>query len=118
LLRRISGEKGLPRESRPLTLRRCSEETRVRTTAAAETASLSPKGKIAAELLVSDSNPDGWALDEPLARVRTEFEVQLRALDTRDPKVRAKRLAYDHVIVALWEAEGRYRALGSHRNWG
>jgi hypothetical protein len=69
------------------------------------------------ELLVSDSNPDGWAVDELLARIRKEFEVQLRALDTRNPKVRAKRLAYDQVIVALWEAEGRYRVLGSHRNW-
>ena len=29
---------------------------------------------IATELLVSDANPDGWAVDELLARLRTELE--------------------------------------------
>jgi hypothetical protein len=70
----------------------------------------------AVELLVSDTNPDGWAMHDLLAQIRTEFQHQLQLLDGRDAKVRDRLLAYHQVIAALWEAEGRYRALGSHRN--
>jgi hypothetical protein len=69
----------------------------------------------AMKLLVSESNPDGWPLDELLAQIRTEFELELLALDGRDAAVRDRLLGYQKVIAALWEAEGRYRMLGSHR---
>jgi hypothetical protein len=69
----------------------------------------------AIKLLASESNPDGWALDELLAQIRTEFEVELLALDGREPAVRNRLFGYEKVIAALWEAEGRYRVLGSHR---
>ena len=85
--------------------------------AAAEPPSPDSSSDDRAALLRSDSNPDGWDLDALLARIRAEFELQLRAMDTRNPQVRAQRLGYDRVIVALWEAEGRYRVLGSPRNW-
>ena len=72
--------------------------------------------RTATELLVSDTNPDGWALHDLLAQIRPEFQRQLQPLDGRDAKVRDRLLGYHQVIAALWEAEGRYRALGSHRN--
>ena len=75
-----------------------------------------PTQRTAIELLVSDANPDGWALHELLAQIRTEFHRQLQPLDSRDAKVRDRLLGYHQVIAAVWEAEGRYRALGSHRS--
>jgi len=69
------------------------------------------------ELLVSESNPNGWPLDALIAQIRREFERQLLALDGRDEKLRPKLVGYHEVIGALWEAEGRYRALGSHQTW-
>jgi hypothetical protein len=87
----------------------------VRATAGAESPSPSPETKPDTELLVSDTNPGGWALDDLLAQVRMEFQRQLQALDGREAKVRDRLLGYHEVIAALWEAEGRYRTLGSFR---
>lgn len=69
----------------------------------------------ATEILLSATNPNGWRLDELIAQIRTEFGRQLLALDTRDDQVRARLLGYEKVVAALWEAEGRYRSLGSHQ---
>jgi hypothetical protein len=65
------------------------------------------------ELLVSDTNPNGWPLDALIAQIRCEFHRQLLALDGRDETLRRKLVGYHGVIAALWEAEGRYRVLGS-----
>src|SRR3954447_15528602 len=65
-------------------------------------------------LLRSDANPSGWRLDELLAQIRREFAWQLLALDGRDAMVRPRLLGYQAVMAALWQAEGRYRALGPH----
>ena len=66
----------------------------------------------ATELLMSATNPNGWRLDELIAQIRREFEKQLLALDGSDETVRPRLLGYQGVVVALWEAEGRYRVLG------
>jgi hypothetical protein len=55
----------------------------VRATAGAESPSPSPETKPDTELLVSDTNPGGWALDDLLAQVRMEFQRQLQALRPR-----------------------------------
>jgi len=70
------------------------------------------------ELLASPTNPKGKRLDELIAQIRAEFAWQLLALDASDETVRPKLLGYQGVIAALWEAEGRYRALGPHQTWG
>lgn len=85
-------------------------------TAAAKAPSLPCKPGIRTELLRSEANPDGCALDELLAQIRTEFQRQLLGLDGREAKVRDRLAGYERVISALWEAEGRYRALGPHQN--
>ena len=46
--------------------------------------------RTATELLLSDTNPDGWALHDLLAQIRTEFRRQLQPLDSRDAKVRGR----------------------------
>ena len=74
-----------------------------------------PETNAQPELLVSESNPGGWQFDALLAHVRSEFEHQLLRLDPRDDQVKQKLAGYEAVITALWEAEGRYRALGPHR---
>jgi hypothetical protein len=66
-------------------------------------------------LLASAANPNGRRLDELIAQIRTEFAWQLLALDGSDETIRPKLLGYQGVIAALWEAEGRYRALGPHQ---
>jgi hypothetical protein len=70
----------------------------------------------ATELLASVNNPNGRRLDELIAQIRTEFAWQLLALDASDETVRPRLLGYQGVIAALWEAEGRYRALGAHQS--
>lgn len=80
-------------------------------------ASTKPSCEPEPELLFSVKNPSGWRVDELIAQIRREFEWQLLALDARDEKVRSRLLGYQGVIAALWEAEGRYRVLGSHQSW-
>lgn len=71
----------------------------------------------AAELLVSETNPNGRRLDDLIAQIRREFQGQLLALDARDDGIRERLLGYQRVIAALWEAEGRYRTLGPHQSF-
>jgi hypothetical protein len=74
-----------------------------------------PSAAPTTELLASATNPDGRPLDELIAQIRTEFAWQLLALDASDQTVRPRLLGYQGVMAALWEAEGRYRALGPHQ---
>jgi hypothetical protein len=76
-----------------------------------------PSPAPATELLASATNPNGRRLDELIAQIRAEFAWQLLALDASDETVRPRLLGYQGVIAALWEAEGRYRALGPHQTW-
>lgn len=71
-----------------------------------------PPSAPATELLASASNPNGLRLDALIAQIRTEFAWQLLALNGNDETIRPRLLGYQGVIAALWEAEGRYRALG------
>jgi hypothetical protein len=65
--------------------------------------------------LLSDSNPDGWRLDELLVQVRGELSRQLLALDGRLDGDKTRLLEYDKIMSALYEAEGRFRSLGPPR---
>jgi hypothetical protein len=65
----------------------------------------------AERLLRSQDNPEGWAIEDLLAQVRTELGRQLLALDGRHEKSAQVLNQYQKVVSSLYEAEGRLRAL-------
>jgi hypothetical protein len=57
-------------------------------TAAAQTAR-SPETRMETKVLISNTSPQGWPLDELLAHIRAELQRQLQALDGRKRKSEA-----------------------------
>jgi hypothetical protein len=66
-------------------------------------------------LLISSSNPDGWRLEDLLARLRSEVAAEALELDSRFPDSRARLDVYQKIMSALYEAEGHQRALPRSR---
>ena len=68
-------------------------------------------------MLRSADNPGGWVLADLLAQARAELNWQLLAFDGRNEKSAQVLSRYQKVVGALYEAEGRLRALPAPETW-